>query len=98
MRVIVRQNVPLYFMSVLGIRSVPIEVRALSGGRLLDVMLVLDNSPTMAYDAPIGEGLNVADPMICNTMDPFGTSPATPPYDRPYTAGPDGLPGECHPF
>lgn len=97
-RVVVRQNVPLYFMSVLGIRSIPIEVKALSEAASLDVMLVLDNSPTMAYDAPIGEGLNVADPMICNSMDPFGTSPATPPYDRPYTAGPDGLPGECHPF
>lgn len=97
-RVVVRQNVPLYFLSVVGINIVPIEVKALSEAASLDVMLVLDNSPTMAFDAPRGPGLNVADPLICNSMDPFGTSTATPSYDRPYTAGPDGLPGECHPF
>lgn len=99
-RVIVKQDVPLYFLSVVGIKTAPIEVKAISEAASLDVMLVLDNSPTMAFDAPRGEGtgLKVADPLICNTMDPFGNSPATPPYDRPYTAGPDGLPGECHPF
>ncbi len=99
-RVVVRQNVPLYFLSVVGIKTAPIEVKALSEAASLDVMLVLDNSPTMAYDAPRGEGtgLNVADPLICNAMDPLGLSNATPSYDRPYTAGPDGLPGECHPF
>lgn len=97
-RVVVRQNVPLYFLSVVGVKTAPIEVKALSEAASLDVMLVLDNSPTMAFDAPIGEGLNVADPLICNTMDPLGLSSATPSYDRPYTAGPDGLPGECHPF
>lgn len=59
-RVTVRQNVPLYFLSVVGVKIFPIEVKALSEAASLDVMLVLDNSPTMAYDAPIGEGLNVA--------------------------------------
>lgn len=97
-RVTVRQSVPLYFLSVVGIKTAPLEVKAISEAASLDVMLVLDNSPTMAFDAPIGEGLIVADPLICNAMDPFGTSTATPSYDRPYTAGPDGLPGECHPF
>lgn len=99
-RVIVKQNVPLYFLSVVGIKTAPIEVKAISEAASLDVMLVLDNSPTMAYDAPrgYGSGVKVADPLICNAMDPFGTSAATPSYDRPYTAGPDGLPGECHPF
>lgn len=99
-RVIVKQNVPLYFLSVVGVKTAPIEVKAISEAASLDVMLVLDNSPTMAYDAPrgYGKGVKVADPLICNAMDPFGTSTATPSYDRPYTAGPDGLPGECHPF
>lgn len=99
-RVIVKQNVPLYFLSVVGVKTAPIEVKAISEAASLDVMLVLDNSPTMAYDAPrgIGSGVKVADPLVCNAMDPFGTSTATPSYDRPYTAGPDGLPGECHPF
>lgn len=99
-RVIVKQDVPLYFLSVVGIKTAPIEVKAISEAASLDVMLVLDNSPTMAYDAPrgYGSGVKVADPLICNAMDPFGTSTATPSYDRPYTAGPDGLPGECHPF
>ncbi len=97
-RVIVEQNVPLYFLSVVGVKTAPIEVKAISEAASLDVMLVLDNSPTMAFDAPRDEGLNVADPLICNAMDPFGTSTATPSYDRPHTKGPDGLPGECHPF
>jgi Flp pilus assembly protein TadG len=97
-RVTVTQDVPLYFLSVVGVRTARIQAKAVSEAASLDVMLVLDNSPTMAFDAPIGEGLIVADPLICNDMDPYGTSPATPSYDRSFTAGPDGLPGECHPF
>lgn len=98
-RVVVRQNVPLYFLSVVGIKTAPLEIKSIAEAASLDVMLVLDNSPTMAYDNPDGEGVaNVADPLVCNSMDPLGLSNATPSYDRPYTAGPDGLPGECHPF
>ena len=98
-RVVVSQDVPLYFLSVVGIRIAPIQVKAVSEAASLDVMLVLDNSPTMAFNAPRRQpGMIVADPIICNSMDPYGTSTATPPYDGTYTAGPDGLPGECHPF
>jgi len=98
-RVVVNQDVPLYFLSVLGIRTAPIQVKAVSEAASLDVMLVLDNSPTMAFNAPRGPTTPlVRDPIICNTMDPYGTSTATPPYDGTYTGGPDGLPGECHPF
>jgi len=97
-RVVVSQEVPLYFLSVVGIRTAPIQVKAVSEAASLDVMLVLDNSPTMAFNAPRGPGLIVRDPPICNTMDPYGDSNATPSYDGTYTHGPDGLPGECHPF
>lgn len=98
-RVVVNQDVPLYFLSVVGIHIFPIQVKAVSEAASLDVMLVLDNSPTMAFNAPRGPSTPlVRDPIICNSMDPYGTSTATPPYDGAYTAGPDGLPGECHPF
>lgn len=98
-RVTVRQRVPLYFLSVVGIRDVTIESKAISEAASLDVILVIDRSTSMTEAAPWGSpGDNKQDPKVCNESDPFGTSLATPSYDGAFTKGPDGLPGECHPF
>ncbi len=97
-RVSVTQNVPLYFLSVLGVPSAPIQARALSEAASLDVMLVIDRSLSMTANNPKGTGLSAQDPKICNESDPLGNS-LTSSWDTiPYTLGPDGLPGECHPF
>jgi len=95
-RVTVSQRVPLYFLSVVGIRDVGITAKAISEAASLDVVLVVDHSTSMTENAPyLTTG---RDPKICNEADPFGTSTTTPAYDGTYTGGPDGLPGECHPF
>jgi Flp pilus assembly protein TadG len=97
-RVTVHQDVPLYFLSVVGIPSVPIEAKAVSEAASLDVVLVVDHSTSMTENNPKGTGIQVRAPKICNESDPLGTSSTTPSYDSLFTAGPDGLPGECHPF
>ncbi len=95
-RVIVQQNVPLYFLSVVGVRFAPLEVRSLSEAASLDVMVVVDRSQSMTENAP--DGSTYQDPKICNESDPIGLSNSSPSFDGTFTQGPDGLPGECHPF
>ncbi len=95
-RVVVQQDVPLYFLSVVGVRTAPLEVRALSEAASLDVMVVVDRSQSMAGDAP--DGSTYQDPKLCNESDPDGLGNSGPPWDGTFTQGPDYLPGECHPF
>jgi Flp pilus assembly protein TadG len=97
-RITVKQTVPMYFLTVIGIPSASVEARATSEAASLDVMLVLDNSTSMTENAPRADGLKVRDPKICNEADQYGNDTTTPSYDGTYTTGPDGLPGECHPF
>ena len=59
---------------------------ATSEAASLDVILVLDTSESMTWDAEMGNadgGDDERDPMVCNNLDSSGT---------------DGYPGECHPF
>jgi hypothetical protein len=61
-RVVVSENVPLYFMSVVGIRSLPITVRSLSEAASVDLVLLIDRSTSMAENPDGSE----ADPSACN--------------------------------
>jgi Flp pilus assembly protein TadG len=67
-RVTVTEDVPLYFLSVIGFKSVPIEIQATSEAASLEVILVIDRSESMSvfmpnlidrYDSPL-------DPKLCN--------------------------------
>ncbi len=65
-RVNASATVPLAFLSVIGIRDVPISAEAIGEAASLDVVLVIDTSDSMAK-----EGLNSEDrdPSVCNPMN-----------------------------
>jgi hypothetical protein len=63
-RVTVSEDVPLYFLAVIGIRSVPITVSAVSEAASVDIVLVIDTSESMTFDYPKGNSLR--DPSECN--------------------------------
>ena len=84
--VVASAPVQMSFISVLGFNTITVTAEATSEAASLDVILVLDTSESMTWDAPMGNsdgGDDERDPRICNEMDPSGS---------------DGLPGECHPF
>jgi Flp pilus assembly protein TadG len=93
-RVTVRQDVQLYFLSVIGIPKVSIQSKAISEAATVDVMLVLDRSGSMTGDAPNKSVWQ--DPKKCTEADQYGNDSYTPAWDK--HPGPDGVPGECHPF
>jgi hypothetical protein len=61
-RVVVSENVPLYFMSIIGMHSMPITVRSISEAASVDLVLLIDRSTSMAENA---DGTD-ADPSVCN--------------------------------
>lgn len=91
-RIIANQDVPLFFLSVVGLRSVPISVTSVSEAAALEVVLIIDRSESMGTVKPDGTDYPVPaegmDPVACNS-------------DHPSSA-PDGTPslwtGDCHPF
>jgi len=85
-RVIVSENVPTYFLSIIGIDSVPISITSVSEAASVDLVLVIDTSESMTFGDPthvVPYGDAMRDPYQCNTADPTGS---------------DGYPGECQPF
>jgi Flp pilus assembly protein TadG len=83
-RVTVTEDVPTFFLAVIGFRTVPITVSSFSQAASVDVVLTLDASESMTLGslaAPI-TGV-MSDPKICNESDPGAI---------------DGYPGDCHPF
>ncbi len=64
MRVVAAGRVPLAFLPVIGINSVPITAEAISETASVDVVLVIDRSESMTYTAPPGEPER--DPAECN--------------------------------
>jgi hypothetical protein len=66
-RVKVSENVPLYFLAVIGIRSVPITVSAVSEAASVDLILVIDTSESMTFDAAKYDPYN---PLYNTTYDP----------------------------
>jgi Flp pilus assembly protein TadG len=86
-RVSVTQDVPLFFLPVIGINTVPITVSSVSEAASVDLVLLIDTSESMANgdaDHPIADGSAMLDPYQCNDSDPDGTN--------------DGFPGDCQPF
>jgi hypothetical protein len=65
--VVARSNVLLAFMPVIGIRSVPLAAEAVSEAASVDVVLTIDRSESMTFDAPNGDPMR--DPRQCNSAD-----------------------------
>ncbi len=59
-------SVQLAFLPVIGINTVTISATAVSEAASLDVILVIDTSESMTYDA--GQGDPMRDPAYCNTI------------------------------
>jgi Flp pilus assembly protein TadG len=78
--------VNLAFLPVLGFDTVPIAAEATSETASVDVILVIDTSESMTWDA--GAGNPMRDPSICNYND----------LASAYVSVADDMPGECHPF
>jgi hypothetical protein len=91
-RVRASATVGLAFLPVIGINSVPITAEATSETASLDLVLVIDTSESMTFDAPLPQDdpdhSPLRDPTICNYDDKA----------KDYTDTNDGMPGECHPF
>jgi Flp pilus assembly protein TadG len=105
-RVTVTQNVPLFFLSVVGMHQVPITVDAISEAASVDLVLLIDRSTSMAlkYSGTDGSivyaknGANSVEsnPKDCNEADATGGADLS----EGTGTNPLGLqfPGECHPF
>lgn len=89
-RVNASATVPLAFLSVIGIREVPISAEAIGEAASLDVVLVIDTSDSMAKE---GVDPKDRDPSVCNPLNcsPFDDVQAAAiffknqldyPYDR----------------
>lgn len=65
-RVTVTQNVPLFFLSVVGIREAPITVDAISEAASVDIVLVIDRSVSMAQVTNLAGDTIQVDPAECN--------------------------------
>ena len=66
-------TVPLAFLRVIGINEIPLTAEAVSEAASVDVVLVIDRSESMTFDAPKGDAMR--DPSECNAADPGGTYP-----------------------
>jgi hypothetical protein len=87
-RVLARGNVSLAFLPVIGINSIPITANAISETASVDVVLVIDRSESMTWDAaPPTTDPPTSDPM----RDPSVCNAAINPIDSTYT-------GYCRPF
>jgi hypothetical protein len=82
--VIAGGDVHLSFLPVIGVDTVHLDAQAVSEAASVDVVLVIDTSESMTWDAPAGDPLR--DPNFCNAA----------PNDA--DGFPDLVPGECHPF
>lgn len=74
-RVAVRAQtrVPLYFLRVIGFSGITIQADAQSEAASVDLILILDNSPSMAYDTPAHSVDEVTACNGSNTCEPFRT-------------------------
>ena len=69
-RVTVTERVPLFFLSVVGLHEIPIKVSSIAEAASIDLVLLIDNSPSMA----LGNAGQEVDPTACNpsnTCAPF---------------------------
>lgn len=70
-RVIGSLDVPTIFLHLVGVRTITITSNAIAEAASMDVVLVIDISESMAWDAPEGDPLR--DPHYCNSQDPSGS-------------------------
>lgn len=68
--VVANTNAELAFMPILGIRTVPLTAEAISEAASLDVVLAIDVSESMTFDAPPGDPMR--DPSQCNAASSGG--------------------------
>ena len=85
-------EVPLAFLPVINIRSVLVSAVATSETASLDLVMVIDTSESMTFDAPLPQDdptkSPLRDPTICNDDTKASA----------YTVTDPSMPGECHPF
>lgn len=102
-------DVPFVFLPIIGWNNVTITADAVSEAASLDVVVVLDTSESMAFDASCHDGDDddgdgVADDcpatggQVGGTPDDFYRDPFECNNDTLGLDTGDGIPGECHPF
>jgi len=69
-RVTGQLDVPTVFLQLVGINTIRIHTSTISEAASLDVVLVIDVSESMGWDAPKGDPMR--DPSVCNAADPGG--------------------------
>lgn len=72
-QVVASTNVQLAFMRVIGITEIPLQAEAVSEAASVDVVLAIDRSESMTFDAPSGSSMR--DPSQCNAADAGGMFP-----------------------
>lgn len=91
-RVNATASLNMTFLQALGVHTITLSSSSISEAASMDVVLVIDISESMAWDAAPGSDLR--DPHACNDTGEFpGTEDA-----GEYPDFPNGFPGECHPF
>jgi hypothetical protein len=63
------QNVPVYFLSLFGIESVPLTTRSIGEAATVDLVIVIDTSESMGDDSPGYDGGLNFNPSACNAND-----------------------------
>lgn len=69
-RVIATAEVNMSFLKIIGLSTIPISSSAISEAASMDVVLVIDISESMTFDAPPGNPLR--DPNYCNNIPSSG--------------------------
>ncbi len=91
-RVTATASIDMTFLQVIGLHHISLTSSSISEAASMDVVLVIDISESMTWDAPVGDAMR--DPYKCN--DP-GAYPGSEDAGE-YSEFPNGFPGECHPF
>jgi Flp pilus assembly protein TadG len=71
--VIASTHVKLAFLPVIGIDNIPLTAEAVSEAASVDVVIAIDRSESMTFDAPPGSDMR--DPSQCNAADAGGIYP-----------------------
>ncbi|MCS6907916.1 MAG: pilus assembly protein TadG-related protein [Anaerolineales bacterium] len=108
-RVITYLDVPTIFLHLVGVQTLRVSANAIAEAASVDVVLVIDISDSMTFDAPIFRP-GVDDPTLCRRLI-NGELPIPRPGDAHFFClrdpsicnyldpnGADGYPGECQPF
>lgn len=86
-------QIPVTFMRVVGWSTVSLSGSATGEAASVDLVLILDNSESMAYDTPMV--LASANPITCIPTDAPNPNPACPRPQKPHFCNPTDA---CEPF